>query len=541
MPTFRWPLLQYVLSGCVLLSCALLNAEESAVPEAHAPPNHVILRPTRGGMYYIAKPLKERHNAIQAQLQIVQDAVTKPRSGHHKVPDENPQLKQLRQELLTLEQEIEKRTVLVSPLTVHQQDETIFFDVGPKKRLIITADQVRLQTWDGPQVKCVLTKSVLTTANESPDVHFKEMRVQHRHDRADPQMVGKTDAQIAAEEKAYLATPEGQAHAKSNQASRQMMHREIAARFAEYRDFRGYEVNKVTIEGLVPEQGNRQLLVRTKSEGGEDHHRSDWQRQARLAVFVPPNFNAIAVRGCLAGIEVRELSSNLVLTDDESRERDYGGQFQISRLYGKLQVRNVPLQLIESTAGDINILNTEEFANFGTIEERGLRANLTPPAGHLTIRHIAGNLAAWFARTDLTVSDVAGKIDVQNDFGNTVYVSRNTMTVQGHRIISQSGHIEANLSAEPLTLLRIHALTNHGKVSTNVADDRLEVVRFSTYDLVTHSRRQWHGIASVRKESPGQVLIERQGRPALVMTDGSRHPGIDLISRSGDIKVLSQD
>jgi hypothetical protein len=531
-------LLQCFLSVCSLLLCVSLNAEEPAVAEAQAPPNHVMLHRVRGAVYYIAKPLKERRDVIQAQM-ISISATSTPHNP--KIPDANPQFHRLQQELVTLDQEIEMRKVLVSPLTIHQREETGFFDLGPKKRLIITADQVQLHTWDGPQVKCVLIKNVLTTANEQPETHLEEMRVMHLHSRADPQMVGKTDAQVAAEEKEYLASPKGQARDKTTQALRLLLQRETAAKFAEYRDFRGYEIDTLTIEGLLPEKGNRQLAMRTKSEGGDEHLGSEWQRQAKLIVSVPPGCNAIAVRGCLAGIDVQGLNSDLSLTDDDAHARDYAGRFQVCQFHGKLRIRNVPLQLIENIAGDINIIHTEELANAETSRERGLRVSSIPPAGRSTIRHVAGNLTAWFARSNLTISDVFGKIDVTNDFGDTVFRSMPTMTAQGHRIISQSGNIEATLSTDPLKMLRIYALTNHGTVSTDVTMDRLESVSFSTYDTVTNTRRHWRGLASPRNESPENILRERQDRPAAVLQDAWRHAGLDLISRGGNIRVMLQD
>ncbi|MDB5390050.1 MAG: hypothetical protein JWM11_5696, partial [Planctomycetaceae bacterium] len=472
---------------------SVVRSEQPQTPEAKAPPNHVILKHTRGGVFYITKPLKERYDAVRARIMRLNTDLQ-----HDKLTADMaiPQLDQLQEELIQLRKEIEQKKVLVSPLNVHQQEETTLFELGPNKLLVITSDQIQLETWDGPQIKCVLIKNVLAQADEKPDAHFKGLRIVHQHGLA-PNIVGRTEAQIAAEEKLYLASPAGQALTKPQQEGRAKLVHEIAGSFADYQRFQGQEIDTLAVEGLLHNEGNRHLTMRTQSSGGDGNLGSDWQRQAQLLVSVPVGCRVVAVRGCLVGVDVHGLKSDLILTNHESKDREYDGQFEVRDLQGRLRVKDVPIQVIEHVRGDVSLTVTEEFANSGTTHSGGLRVSYVPSASKCSIKDIAGNLTAWFARSDLEVAKISGKIDIRNDFGDTKLSLNQTVEDQPHRIVSLGGNIETHFSPDTPKTLQVLALTNHGSVTTDFPQDRLDDTSFSTHDSTTNSRRNWRGMISV--------------------------------------------
>src|SRR5262249_4099532 len=158
-------------------------------------------------------------------------------------------------------------------------------------------------------------------------------------------------------------------------------------------------------------------------------------------VYVP-KCRAVALRGCLAGLDVADLQASLILSRAGSHDRDYEGTFRIRSLVGNLTVDNVPLDLIDAVDGNVRIVSTMELANTGTTHEGGLRTAYTPPPRVLTCRNISGDFSAWFTRGDLKLSEIGGQIDVRNEFGDTTMVSRSQLADKAHRLLSQSGRVE---------------------------------------------------------------------------------------------------
>ena len=83
-------------------------------------------------------------------------------------------------------------------------EERAMFDLGPERRLIITADAIRVVGWDGPGVKCVLEKSLLAAGDELEAPEFAALKLVHRHGQAS-ELVGRSDAEVAADETKFLA------------------------------------------------------------------------------------------------------------------------------------------------------------------------------------------------------------------------------------------------------------------------------------------------------------------------------------------------
>src|SRR5258706_2999808 len=280
---------------------AMSHAAEPDQPvPAKAPPRFSVLKHTHGGAYFIPSDLLKQHDALIARVRALQAQVA---DGNVPGADALRELKELEIELETLRKQVEAQKVLVSPLKLQKQTEEMLFDLAPDHLLVITADNVKVVGWDKPQVKCVLEKSLLATGDQPETEQFKGLHLNHRVGSA-PDLVGKTQAEWDAEEKAA-----GAGKAERNPVRDQLV-QQIRRGNEPYRDFQGKQLDVIEIKGLTHDDGNRQITVDIRSEGGGGSMGSDWRRSARLTVYVP-QCRGVLLRRCLGSIDVQKLTCPL--------------------------------------------------------------------------------------------------------------------------------------------------------------------------------------------------------------------------------------
>ena len=112
-------------------------------------------------------------------------------------PEAKRELRELQIQLERLRKKIEEKKVIVAPAKIHTQSQTTTFDLGPERLLVITADNLRVEGWEGPGVKCVLEKTVLATGEDTVIEHFEGLKVIHRHGPA-RNLVGRTDGYLVS-------------------------------------------------------------------------------------------------------------------------------------------------------------------------------------------------------------------------------------------------------------------------------------------------------------------------------------------------------
>lgn len=521
--------------GLVLISLGLVPplgaADEPLRLECMAPPNHVAVRNARGGAYFVPRELKQKYDELLANIAALR---AKQRSDSIDAVKAGDQLHVLRATLDERRKEIDAKMVLVTGARLHTQTEEFSFELGDDKLLVITADDVRVRPSNDIQVKCVLEKTVLGIDDQSEMGEFDAIRVVHRQGTA-PELVGRTLAESLEDERKFRASDGGRALTDAQRESRRVLVNEIQESYAPFRDFQGKELDVIHIDGLTHEQGNRQILMRMESEGGDRLATSGWRRHARLTVFVP-RCRGVVLRGCLAGLDVQDLPAPLTVTDSGSTERDYSGVFKISGVDGPLQLYNVPLDRLEQVHGDVTIVSTVGFANTGTHHQDGWRIAYSPPPHECTVSGVDGDFSAWFAREILYLEKMAGQIDVKNESGDTTLTLTELAANAAHRVISDSGLIEVRGSAAVVGGLPVIAVTSGGSVRTNAAQHVLDEVNFSTGNPYDGTRRNWRGLRSAQKPNPAG-FFEQFGRPAAVLANEPRAAGLDLISRSGAIVV----
>jgi hypothetical protein len=530
-----------------LLLVALLaissTAARAELPKAKAtaPDNHVQLKDTASGTYYVAKPLKEEYDRLLSRLKTLQSDIESERTSGAEALSS---LKSLQTDLVRLRDEIEKKKLFVPVAKTHVQTETITFDLGSEKLLVITADNVRLVGWEGPGVKVEFEKTVLSTDGKLDEAELKGLKVIHKLGPI-PEKVGLTKEENDLREAAFLKTKDGQALKPEAIEWRKKFHGEIQAHNAIYKDFQAKEVDTLEIEGLTHDQGNRQMTLEVNSKDGNGSYRNVWRRHAQLTVHVPP-CKAVAIRGGLEKLDIEKIKSSLVITADDSHDRDYHSESRIRGVVGSVAARNVPLHTIEDVSGDLSLTCTVDLANSGTSHDGGsdpgqlLRTFHVYRALPCFVKNVGGNFQAWLCRVELEAQDVAGRIDVRNEFGDTRLKVTKPLAKEALRIVSEAGRIEANFSPANLGELPLWAVTQCGSVRTNASRELLDFSHFTQGGTSEGVSRNWTVLHRAKKADAGfdyAVFEEASTRADKALHGQTRSAGLDLISRGGTVVV----
>jgi len=502
--------------------------------EGQAPPGQEVLKNTRGGAFLVDASLKQQYDRLLSRVRTLQADLDAERIGGAEALSE---LKDLQAKLKRLRDEIEQKKVLVLPGKLHKQSETTTFDLGPQRLLFIAADNLRVEGWDGPQVKCVLERTVIAPDGAPVDEQLRGIKLVHRHGLA-PNVVGKTPAERDADEQKFLASPEGQKMSDQQRESRHRVVREIAESYDRYRAFQGKEIDTLEIEGLTYQQGNRQLSFEIRSGNVQRVVGGEWQRYASLTVYVPA-CRCVALQGCTENLDVRGMHGDLVVSGagDHSHDND----FRVSDLHGSLTARNAPLELIEAIHGNVDIQSTITAAPTGG-SGNGEWIVAAPAPRVLKCRNVEGDLTAWVMRDELNLEAITGRIEVKNEFGKTTLAVGRGLADKRHRAISDSGRIEVRVAPAARGRLPICAMTNCGVVRYPEAAE--EILHGTTYALKDNGgiMRTWGG-ALLAHGGPQPSLIHglNQGDAIEHVVLGDDHsPGLFLLSRSGTVQILYQ-
>ena len=206
----------------------------------------------------------------------------------------------------------------------------------------------------------------------------------------------------------------------------------------------------------------------------------------------------------------------------------------MSDLDGPLTASDIPIHRIDGVKGDVSILATAYSEDIGTSHgQDGVTMRPVAPR-ELTYRNIQGGLRARFCRAALTVEGIAGRVDVENAFGKTVWRSDRPIAAMDHRIVSQSGPIEVRFAPAAVGKLPLALFTECGAIRLPQGNRGLESRMFDS-GMGDVTRRSWHGFTAGRGEARlGDITTLFERIPAAVR--GDRRPqGIDIISRAGTV------
>jgi hypothetical protein len=252
-----------------------------------------------------------------------------------------------------------------------------------------------------------------------------------------------------------------------------------------------------------------------------------------MTVYVPP-CQALAIRGCQVGLDVQSIEGDLVLTTHDSRDRKYDGSFAVRGVKGNVTINQAPVRALSDVSGNVRFIATSEFVNSGTRHVDDTRTFSHYETQATRIDRIGGDLLADFLRTDLWLAGIAGKLDVVNEYGTTHFTPGGGNAGQPHRIVSESGAIHVEGPAKDLRAMPLFAYTQCGKLHTNLSREVLDDLSFGT----SHPARSWQGFVTPSQE---RFDFQRMERPAAILENRDRSPGLDLISHAGSITILATE
>ena len=204
--------------------------------------------------------------------------------------------------------------------------------LGPGDLLLVNAENVEIRGGDGPEVKCVVKKTVLGEVDKerdlTPDFDGIELVVRESSGK---ELFGfyKAAADRPALRHEYEQFP--------------------------FKPFLDREFTVISLKGLTHDEGNRQITLESKNEQGAGSVSSQWRRHAKLILTVP-KCQGVGVQGALGGFRVHSLASPLMVQGGGNR--DYQASYEVADLDGPLTTSDIPIHRIDGVKGDVSILAT---------------------------------------------------------------------------------------------------------------------------------------------------------------------------------------
>lgn len=390
------------------------------------------------------------------------------------------------------------------------RSETKALPLAADDLLFVACSDVEIRGGDGPEVRAVIEKTVLGAEGDDPADVFDGIELVVRR-ASGGELFGfyKEAAHRPGLEHEFERFP--------------------------FKPFLDREFTFITVKGLTHQEGNRQIELDLRNERGEGSVRSAWRRHAKLVLTVP-KCRGVGVRGALGGFRVRSLEGPLMVEGDG--DRDYHARFEVADLGGPLTASGIPIHRIDGVAGDVSILATAYAEDVGTSHGPDGVAMRPVPPKESAYEDVRGDLRVRACRVDLTLEGMAGRVDVENDFGTTRWNADRPLAPRDHRIVSQSGTIEVHLSSVALGSLRLALFTECGAVRLPRGDDGLQSKMF-TSGIDDVARRSWHGFVTGRPDDPDATFSLLTRLPAALMGK-PRSPGVDILSRAGTITYESR-
>jgi hypothetical protein len=498
-----------------LLALALLTSTSSAddpkpkSKTAKAPGDSQIFETDLAGAYFIAKPLKEEYDTLQKRVASLKGEVREARIDPARA---RRLVASYQEELKALMEKIQATKLYIPGASIKTVTVTSTLPIAADDLLLIDAEDVEIRGWDGPGIQCVLEKTVLDEDGTKFDA-----------DLAGIELVARQGS--GAEFFGYYANiskmPGGQAEWDRSP----------------FQDYVKATFPYVTIKGLTYQEGNRQIDIKLYNEKGNGTESSRWRRHAKLVLNVP-KCRKVAVRGGLGTFKVRDLNASLSVLGQGNR--DYAATFEVTNLGGSLKAESFPIHRLDGIRGDVAIdglAYLENRSSGSSGDGQWARSEAPKPSIY---RDITGDLTAKFCRADLTLEKLLGRVDIQNDFGNTTWtIDEPIAQKRDHRVVSQSGTIDLRLDPKSLGDLTLSLFTEAGALHQAEGVKSFQGRMFTTADG-DEVRRSWH--AQIFQKDPNRrpTIEERFAafrRPADALHGRPGTPGVDILSRAGTITV----
>ena len=530
-----------VLSWSLAAAAALVatvpydaHAEDQLLLKGEAPKNQRIVSRTPGGYYYAAKPLKDEYDKLLDRVYALRLEIV---GGKISSKEAAADVRVLQSELQRVRQLIDATKTFIATGKLSTKTEITEFELGPEKLLFINGpSKVQLIGWDQPNVKCVLDKTVIGDSDQPLDDHFAAIRLVHRQGSTEAE-VGQSPEKRKADEEAFLASPDGKKLTPDQVQTRHALIERVFATDGYFGPFQDKPIDFLELEGLSYQQGNRQVSYEVNSRGGgEGRAGSMWQRHATLTVYVP-SCNAIGIRGGLGGLEVEGVKAPLIVRGEG--DRDYDSHSHVKDHDGSVTIENIPLETVDNIRGNVSVTVSADLGNSGTSHQAGTKTQFVELPVFYNYRKIEGDFTALLLKVNLQLSEVAGRVNVTNEFGDTQFVVRTPLAAAVHRVMSESGNITLQLAQDCLQNTPLLAVSECGTV--RVADKGLPLVdgNITYWPGSGLIRRTYRGFATKGDEKPPFGRFEQFQRMQNTFTSEQQAPGLDVLSRSGTVQIES--
>ena len=520
--------------GMLLVDSHVSVADDQEKGTATAPPGADAFETSFEGTWFVDRELKKRYDALIAGVSDVEQRVRKGKLSANAARDE---ITSLRETLADVRKMIDESKTLVSPFKIVTKEVEGTVEIGPERLLVVTADRLKVVGWDSPFVKYVVVKSVLSTG-KPVDEHIDAIKVIHEH-RLAPDLVGKTDTEMKAWRDAFLTPKKGETWTAEQLQDRKDLWQRHFAHGERFQPFVGREVDTIHLEGLVHQEGNRNIQYEIKRPGGGGQFGGRWQRNADVSLYVP-KCTALLLRGCQRGMDISGVNGHLMMTSSGSQNRDYHGKFAVRNHTGPITILNVPMDIVNKVDGSVTIQGTTEMVNTGSHHSGGDWVMTTPSARRLTVSEVAGNLTAHFTRSELHVDSVDGVLNIRNEFGDTHCTISKPFGADNHRIVSQSGLVSVRIGSNVDVKQPVFATTNCGTAATNLSRSELDDLNVTFSSSTDGLRRTWRSLHSTLPEGDFQARFALHHRPDDILNDRERSHGLDLLSVSGRVEYRKE-
>jgi hypothetical protein len=190
--------------------------------------------------------------------------------------------------------------------------------------------------------------------------------------------------------------------------------------------------------------------------------------------------------------------------------------------------------------GNVAIRSAIEFAveGAGTSHRQGMRHLALGRPTTVQVANVEGDVDLHYGRVRLDLADIAGQINVTNEFGDTSLALARPLSAAAHRIYTLSGRIDAELTSDAWNSLPIVAVTNHGSLRTNVDRQVLDEFHLQGEDSQDGMRRTFAGFRSVVPGEDRFAALQLLDRFGAISGDTQRSDGLDLFSRAGIVLIL---
>jgi hypothetical protein len=482
-----------MMNGIFFATLALLTCGASLVAQeangdrgkATGPKGFVLFQHARDGGYYVPRELMKDYQSLQAKLlQIKKQLEQGLISGREAVTE----TEKLRSGLKELREKLDRAKVHVAAAREYRQLESLTLDPSPERLLVITADRVKIVGSDEPKIRIELEKIILSPDGRPLEKELDKIKLSHQRG-IDSNLVGKTREERDAEEADFRAKQQGKPLPPAAEKLRGEIQRENFQRFQPFEAMQGKILDHVSIQGLLGQEGNRQITLELRNDDESGSISSVWQRHASMIVYVP-KLSHLVVRGGRRGLEIRGVHSSLIVTSDGSHDRDYEATVTIEEITGNVRLIETPLHRLQKIKGTVQIESPSDFANSGTLHENNERFFSYYSPLECSINEISGHLEADFGRVNLSLRSLKNGGTIRNSFGDTRWTLDEALAAKPYRLHSTTGAIRVEADSGSFNTLPVILGTNFGTIRTNVKQPSFEEFSFGRGGS---DSRNWHG------------------------------------------------